>query len=163
MAALIGTLRVCGMLFMIIVGSSTFSQILAYTGATSEMIAWATTFEVSPILLVVSMFLVLIFLGTFMDQASMLMLCVPIFYPIIRALDIDPIWFGMIVLLGLEMGLTTPPFGLILFVMMGVAPKGTTLWQVARAALPFLGCDSVCFVLILFFPQIPLYLPSLMN
>ena len=161
--ALMGSIRVSGMLFLIIVGSSTFSQILAYTGATSDLIAWVTQFEVSRYTLVVCMFLVLLFLGTFMDQASMLMLCIPIFFPIVGALGLDPIWFGLIVLLGLEMGLTTPPFGLMLFVMLGVAPRGTTLWQVARAALPFLGCDSVCFVLIVSFPQIVLYLPSLIN
>lgn len=162
MEAVTGAVRVAGMVFFIIVGSSTFSQILAYTGATQDLIGWVTAFQVPTFVLVLCMFAVLLFLGTFMEQASMLMLTVPIFYPLIRHIGLDPVWFGIIVLLGLEMSLTTPPLGLLLFVMMGVAPKGTTLWQVAGAALPFLGCDAIVFTLLIIFPSIALYLPNMM-
>jgi TRAP-type mannitol/chloroaromatic compound transport system permease large subunit len=67
------------------------------------------------------------------------------------------------VLLALEMSQTTPPFGLLLYIMLGVAPKGTTLFQAAAAAAPFLACDAVLITLLMLFPQIALYLPSLMN
>jgi tripartite ATP-independent transporter DctM subunit len=158
-----GALRVAGMVFIIIIGSSTFSQLLAYTGATQELVAWVTGFSLTTLELVACMFGVLLFLGTFMEQASMLMLTVPIFYPVIRAVGLDPVWFGIIMLLGLEMSLTTPPLGLLLFVMMSVAPRGTTLWQVAGAALPYLGCDATVFCLLIAFPQIALFLPGLMS
>ena len=93
----------------------------------------------------------------------MLMLTVPIFIPLAQSMGVDLVWFGIVILLGLEMSLTTPPLGLLLFVMLGVAPAGTSLWQVARAALPFLGCDAVLVTLLIIFPQIVLYLPSFMD
>jgi tripartite ATP-independent transporter DctM subunit len=158
-----GSVRTSGMLFLIIIGSSTFSQILAYSGATPELISWATGLGVSSTMLLVVMFVVLLFLGMFMEQASMLMLTVPIFIPLAQSLGVDLVWFGIVILLGLEMSLTTPPLGLLLFVMLGVAPPGTSLWQVARAALPFLACDAVLVALLILFPQIVLYLPSSMN
>ena len=74
-----------------------------------------------------------------------------------------PVWFGLFMLLALEMSQTTPPFGLLLYIMLGVAPKGTTLLQVASAAAPFLLCDAVLITLLMLFPQIALYLPSLMH
>ncbi|MEL0023502.1 MAG: TRAP transporter large permease [Alphaproteobacteria bacterium] len=163
MASLVSACRVAAMLFLIIIGSSTFSQMLAYTGASTGLIEWVSTFDLSVTLLVVCMFLALLFLGTFMEQASMLMLTIPIFFPLALAVDIDPVWFGIVMLLGLEMSLTTPPFGLLLFVMLGVAPKGTTLWQVVGAALPYLACDAALLILIIAYPSIVLYLPNLMS
>ena len=163
MLSLEGSVRTSGMLFLIIIGSSTFSQVLAYSGATPELIAWATGLGVSSTMLLVVMFVVLLFLGMFMEQASMLMLTVPIFIPLAQSMGVDLVWFGIVILLGLEMSLTTPPLGLLLFVMLGVAPPGTSLWQVARAALPFLACDAVLVALLILFPQIVLYLPSFMD
>ena len=158
-----GALRVAGMIFLIILGSSTFSQILAYSGATSGMVEWATAANVSPTVLLLVMFGVLLLLGTMIDAASILLLTVPIFMPIAGAMNFDPIWFGVIILLGLEMSGTTPPFGLLLFIMLGVAPPGTTLGQVARAAAPYLCCDAILVALLIVFPPIALYLPSLMG
>jgi TRAP-type C4-dicarboxylate transport system permease large subunit len=109
------------------------------------------------------MFAVLLLLGMLMDQASILLLTVPIFFPLASAFGFDPIWFALIVLIGLEIGLTTPPFGISLFVMLGVAPKGTTFPMVVRAALPFIGCDLLCVACLIVFPPIVLWLPSLMR
>ena len=89
------------------------------------------------------MFAMLLSLGMFMDPVSMMLISVPIFFPIALAMGFDPVWFGIFVLLALEMSGTTPPFGLLLFIMLGVAPKGTQLFDVARAAFPFLICDAV--------------------
>ena len=158
-----GALRVTGMIFLIILGSSTFSQILAYSGATSGMVEWATAANVSPTVMLLVMFGVLLLLGTMIDAASILLLTVPIFMPLAGAMNFDPIWFGVIILLGLEMSGTTPPFGLLLFIMLGVAPAGTTLGQVARAAAPYLFCDAILVALLIIFPSIALYLPSLMG
>ena len=162
-AATRGALRVSGMIFLIIIGSSTFSQILAYSGATSGMIDWVTSMDVVPIVMLLIMFGTLLLLGTMIDAASILMLTVPIFMPLAETMHFEPVWFGIIILLGLEMSGTTPPFGLLLFVMLGVAPPGTTLGQVARAAAPYLGCDAILVALLIIFPQIALYLPSLME
>jgi tripartite ATP-independent transporter DctM subunit len=158
-----GSLRVTAMVLLIILASSTFSQLLAYTGASAGLIEWATQVELVPLVMLLIMFGVLLVLGMFMDQVSMMLLTVPIFFPLAVTLNFDLIWFGLVMLLALEISLTTPPFGLLLFVMMGVAPKGTTLWQVAKAAAPYIGCALVVLVLLIIFPGLGTYLPSLMD
>lgn len=158
-----GALRVSGMIFLIIVGSSTFSQILAYSGATVGMIEFVTRTQFDPLVMLLIMFGTLLLLGTMIDATSIMLLIVPIFFPIAAALHFDPIWFGLVILLGIEMSGTTPPFGMLLFVMLGVAPPGTTLGQVAKAAAPFLVCDAILLVLLIAFPMLALYLPRLMQ
>jgi tripartite ATP-independent transporter DctM subunit len=157
------TVRVGGMVFFIIISSSVFSQLIAYSGASVGLLKWATSFDVSVTVMLLCMFAVLIMLGMFMDPVSMILISVPIFMPIVAVLHIDPVWFGLFVLLALEMSQTTPPFGLLLYIMLGVAPKGTTLFQAAAAAAPFLACDAVLVTLLMLFPEIALYLPSLMK
>ena len=161
--AFAGSVRVTAMVLLIILASSTFSQLLAFTGASSGMIEWATEVELAPLIMLLIMFSVLLVLGMFMDQVSMMLLTVPIFFPLATTLNFDLIWFALVMLLALEISLTTPPFGLLLFVMMGVAPEGTTLWQVAVAAAPYIGCAFVVLVLLIVFPDLALYLPSLME
>lgn len=161
--AFAGSLRVTGMVLLIILASSTFSQLLAFTGASAGLIEWATGIQWAPVVMLLIMFGVLLVLGMFMDQVSMMLLTVPIFFPLATTLQFDLIWFGLVMLLALEISLTTPPFGLLLFVMMGVAPKGTSLWQVALAAAPYIGCALVVLVLLIVFPGLATYLPELMT
>ena len=158
-----GTIKTAGMVFFILMNSTVFSQLLALSGASSGMLEFATGLDLAPFTILAMMFLILLALGMFMDQVSMMLLTVPIFFPLAEALQFDLIWFGLIMLLALEISLTTPPFGLLLFVMMGVAPKGTTLWQVALAAVPYIGCALFVLVLLIIFPGLALYLPSLMT
>ena len=153
-----GAVRVTVMAFMIILGSSTFSQLLAYSGASSGMISWATGIEASPLAMLLVMFAVLLVLGMFMDQLSMMLLTVPIFFPLAEAMGFDLIWFGVIILLALEISFTTPPFGLLLFVMKGVAPPDTTMTDIYKAALPFIGCSILLVVLLILEPEIALFL-----
>lgn len=161
--AFAGSLRVTGMVLLIILASSTFSQLLAFTGASAGLIQWATDIQWAPVVMLLIMFGVLLVLGMFMDQVSMMLLTVPIFFPLATTLQFDLIWFGLVMLLALEISLTTPPFGLLLFVMMGVAPQGTSLWQVALAAAPYIGCALVVLVLLIAFPGLATYLPELMT
>ena len=157
-----GTVRVAAMVFFILMNSTVFSQLLAFSGASAGMIAWATSWNVSRLIILLMMFLVLIVLGMFMDATSMMLITVPIFFPLAQKLGFDLIWYGLFVLLCIEMGGTTPPFGLLLYVMLGVAPRGTSLFQVANAAFPFLICDSVLLLILVAFPQLALFLPDLM-
>ena len=157
-----GTIRVAGMVFFILMNSTVFSQLLSMSGASRGLVGWATGFELAPLLILTAMFLVLIMLGMFMDQVSMMLITVPIFYPLAISMGYDPIWFSLIVLMSLEMSATTPPFGLLLFIMMGMV-KGTTLWQVALAAAPYLLCDFILIVILVIAPGVALYLPSLMG
>jgi TRAP-type C4-dicarboxylate transport system permease large subunit len=82
--------------------------------------------------------------------------------PLAKHLGFDPIWYGLFMLLTIDMGGLTPPFGLLLYVMLGIAPKGTTLFQVAGAAVPFLLCDVILILLLVVLPGIALFLPGLM-
>lgn len=150
-----------GMVFFIIMNSVVFSQLLALSGASSGFLEWTSQFNVSSITLLLGIFLTLLLLGMFMDGVSIMLIVVPIFFPLAQMEGFDLIWFAIVVLIALEMSLTTPPFGLLLFIMMGVAPAGTTLPQVARAAAPFLICDAVLIAILIEFPNIALYLPSL--
>ena len=159
--SLMGTIRVAGMVFFILMNSTVFSQLLSMSGASRGLVNWATGFDVPPLLILTAMFLVLIMLGMFMDQVSMMLITVPIFYPLAGQLGYDLIWFSLIVLMSLEMSATTPPFGLLLFIMLGMV-KGTTLFEVAMAAIPFLFCDLILIIILVIAPGVALYLPSLM-
>jgi tripartite ATP-independent transporter DctM subunit len=156
-----GALRVTVMAFLIIFGSATFSQILAFTGASSGLIRWATEFQLTPLGMLLMMLGVILFLGCFMDQLSMMLLTSPIFFPLAKTLGFDPIWFGLIMLLALEIGYTTPPFGLLLFVLKGVAPPGTTMREIYFAGMPFIACVLALIGLIIVFPPLATWLPSL--
>jgi TRAP-type C4-dicarboxylate transport system permease large subunit len=149
------------MVFLLVIASSVFGQLMAFAGASTALVDWATGIEAVPLIKLLLMFGTLLLLGMFMDQISIMLLTIPIFFPLAASLGFDPVWFGIIVLLAMEMSLSTPPFGLLLFLMQGVAPKGTTLGQVAWAATPYLLCDLVLMALLLIFPAIALYLPSL--
>lgn len=159
--ALEGTLVVTVMVLMILLASSTFSQIMAFSGASSELVEWATGFELSPIVMLLAMFTVLLVLGMFVDQISQMMLTIPLFLPLAKSLGFDPVWFGIIIILALEISTVTPPFGLLLFVMMGVAPPNTTFGEVVVAGLPYILCAFVMLGLLVAFPEIVLFLPSL--
>ena len=158
--SVIGALRVTLMAYLIVFGSATFSQLLAFSGASRGLITWATGFELDPIAMLLVMFGVLLILGMFMEQISMMLLTVPIYFPLALQLGFDPVWFGLIMLLALEISFTTPPFGLLLFVMKGVAPSDTTMRDIYLAAIPFILC-SLCVVgLLILFPQLALWLPG---
>ncbi|MBC6408735.1 MAG: TRAP transporter large permease subunit [Rhodobacteraceae bacterium] len=156
-----GALRVTTMALLIIFGSATFSALLAFSGASSGLIRWATGFELDSITMLLIMFAILLVLGMFMDQLSMMLLTVPIFFPLAQTLGFDPIWFAVIVLLALEISFTTPPFGLLLFVMKGVSAPGTKMRDIYAAAIPFIGCSMLLVALLIVFPGIATWLPSL--
>lgn len=156
-----GALKVTLMAYLIVFGSATFSQLLAFSGASRGLVNWAISFELAPIAMLLVMFAVLLLLGMFMEQISMMLLTVPIFFPLAMNLGYDPIWFGLIMLLALEISFTTPPFGLLLFVMKGVAPPGTTMRAIYTSAFPFIGCSLLLVALLVLFPQIALWLPGL--
>ncbi len=157
-----GTIEITVMLLMIITGATAFGQILSLSGASRGLVDLATSLPLSPIMLVIVMQLVILILGTFLSLVPIMMITLPIFIPIVSTLGFDPIWFGIIMLINLEMAGTTPPFGLLLYVMRGVAPPGTTMGDVVRAGLPFLLCDLAAIILCFVFPVLVLWLPGIM-
>ena len=157
-----GTLKVSVMAFMIIAASKTFSSIQAFTGSTMGLVNLITGLETSWLFVLIGMMVILMILGTFMEQVSMMMITIPIYMPIIQGLGFDPIWFAILMLLNLEMAMSTPPFGILLFVMKGSAPPGTKLGEIVLSAAPFLVCDLIVMITLIAFPSIVMFLPNLM-
>jgi TRAP-type mannitol/chloroaromatic compound transport system permease large subunit len=136
---------------------------MAFSGASAGLIQVVTNLDLPPVLVLISMQILLLFLGCFMDNLSMVMVAVPIFLPILNALHFDMLWVSLIMLINMEMANTTPPFGLLLFVMKGVSPPETTMADIYKAGIPFLMCDAFVMMLVMIFPQIALFLPGLMK
>ena len=160
--AMTNTIYTSGMVLIIMAMAKTYSEIMAFSGASQGLVGFALDLPVPPLLLVGAMVAVMIFLGMFISQTPILLIVIPLYIPIVNSLGFDMVWFGVLALLSMEMATTSPPFGLSLFVMKGVAPEGTTLGDCNRAALPFLGCDLVAMALIMFFPALALWLPGVM-
>ncbi len=161
--SLSGTLNVTGMIFLIMCGATAFSQILSFSGATTGITELATQLAVPAIVIIIMMQLIILFLGGLLDVVSIMLITLPIFIPVVETLGYDPIWFAVLFLINIEVAGTSPPFGLSLFVMKGVAPKDTSMGDIYLAALPFIGLDLVAMAVIMIFPKITLWLPSLMN
>jgi tripartite ATP-independent transporter DctM subunit len=157
-----GAFKITVMMLTIIAAASVFSQIMAFTGASAGLVTFTAGLPLPPMMIIVSIMLVLVVLGMFLGVVPIMMITVPIFMPVIRELGFNPLWFAVIFLLNMEMGTTSPPFGLSLFVMKSVAPPDTTMASIYRAALPFLYCDVVAIALIIAFPALALWLPGLM-
>lgn len=158
--ALMGTVRTSAMILIIISGSITFSQILSFSGASREFVDAILGVGLDPLVLVALMLLIALLLGTLMDQVSIMMITLPIFMPLIHAADVDQIWFGVMMLVALEVGLITPPFGLLLFIMQSVAPAGVSMREIMVAIVPFILLELVGLGLIFAFPVIALWLPG---
>lgn len=150
------------MILIILTGSAGFSQLLSFSGATSAITELAIDLPVHPMVLMVIMQLIVMFLGMFIEQTSIVLVTIPIFMPIVRAMGWDPIWFGIIMMVNLEMATITPPFGLSLFVMKGIAPKNTTMGDIYMAALPFIIINILLMGLIMAVPGLVLWLPNFM-
>ena len=154
------TLRITVMTLFIICGSVTFSQILAFTQASNGLSELVTGSGFPPYAVLVGMLLILLFLGCFMDQVSMMMITAPLFMPMVHQFGFDLVWFGVLMLMLLEIGLATPPFGLLLFVAKGASPN-TSMSAIVRSVAPFIAMALCVVVLLLLFPQITLLLPGL--
>jgi tripartite ATP-independent transporter DctM subunit len=158
--ALLSTAGVTGMIMFIILGATTFAQILAFTGATTGLVAVVTESGLSATTILIGMLVVLIVLGLFIDQASIMMLTVPLFMPLVKKFGFDEVWFGIMYLVCMQLGLMSPPFGLLLFTMKGVAPPEIGMGEVIRSAVPYLVLSLLLLVLIFFVPAVATWLPS---
>ena len=158
-----GSLKISIMMFMILTGAIAFSQILAYTGASKGLLNFVLGFQLSPYVILAVMMLILLFLGTLMEPAAMIMITVPIFMPIVRSLGWDPVWFGLLYLINMSVGMKSPPFGLCLFVMQSVVPKEISTLDIYKSVAPFILLDIVAIIIIIVFPEIATIIPDLMK
>lgn len=151
------------MVFMIIAASKTFSSVLAYTGASGGLTRLVEGLSVHPLLILIVMQVIVGILGCFMEGVSIMMITLPVFMPIAYTLGFNPIWFGVLMLINIEMGQLTPPFGMLLFVMKGVAPPDVTMEQIIKASVPYMIFDALIMAMIIVWPGLALWLPSLLK
>lgn len=150
------------MLFVILIGATLFANFINFTTMPSDLQGFVKQFELQPILVILAICVIYIILGTAMEALSMILLTVPIFYPIIVQLGYDPIWFGILIVCVVEIGLITPPVGMNVFVLKSVLPDVPTrvMW---RGVMPFVAFDVIRIAILIAFPIITLWLPRALN
>jgi tripartite ATP-independent transporter DctM subunit len=160
MKALLGTAAISGIILFIIVGATTFSQVLTFSGATDGLVEAVRAADFGPWGVLIGMMLILLALGCFIDQVSMMLLTLPFFMPLVQHYGYDPVWFGVLYLIAMQLGLLTPPFGMLLFTMKGVAPKQITMAQIFRAVTPYVLIGLVMLAVVMLFPGLAVWLPN---
>jgi C4-dicarboxylate transporter DctM subunit len=160
--SLVETTRITAMVFLIVTGATIFGHFMAVTRVPFELSEWLGGMEISP--KVIMGFIIFGYLigGCFMDSLALITLTVPILYPVILKLGFDPVWFGVIIVLVGEMGVITPPVGINVYIIKGVAGD-VPLETIFKGIFPFLAALIVCAVILIIFPQIALFLPGLMR
>ena len=160
--SLADTTRISCMVMVIVTGAVIFGHFMAVTRVPYDLAAWVGSLPLPKQAIMMVVVLVYLFGGCFMDALAMIMLTIPIFFPVSEALGFDPIWFGVVIVLISEMGVITPPVGVNVYVVFGVA-KDVPLEVIFKGVLPMVLALLICNIILLFFPQIALYLPSLMR
>ncbi|MBU1567545.1 MAG: TRAP transporter large permease [Proteobacteria bacterium] len=155
------TLRTTALVFMILIGAHIFIPFMALSGIPSHLVTFLTHLPLGPTGILVIILITYVFLGTFLEGIAMLVLTLPIVFPVMMSLGYSPIWFGVIVVIVLEMGLLSPPVGVNVFVVKGVAPD-VPLNTIFRGIWPFWFAMLLCLVILTVFPEIVLFLPKAM-
>lgn len=161
--SMLSTTSVTVMIFAIIAGSTTFSQVLAMSGATNSMLTLLTSFDLSQMQFVLLYLGIVLVLGCFIDPIAILMLTLPFFLPLSKILGVDMVWFGILLMIALELGFITPPFGLSIFVLKGIAPPSITTLNIYAAVLPFVVLQVLAIVLLILWPDLVTFLPDLLK
>jgi tripartite ATP-independent transporter DctM subunit len=161
-AALRGTAAISGMILFIIVGATTFAQILSFSGASNGLVELISGLGFSPLAVLAAMMLLLIFLGLFVEQVSMMMITLPIYMPLVAKYGFDPVWFGVMFLICMQLGLLLPPHGLLLMTMKGVAPPQVRMGDIFQAVLPYIALSLLVLALVFFVPAVAVWLPKVL-
>ena len=161
MESLFSAGRTTGMIFAILIGAMLLNFFLGITKVPMALATFVGGLKVPPLAIIFAILFIYLLLGCIMDSLPMILLTVPIFFPLILEMGFDPIWFGILMVRVVEIGLITPPIGLNVFVISGVA-QDVPLYDIFRGIVPFLGADIVCISLLVLFPQISLFLPNTM-
>jgi C4-dicarboxylate transporter DctM subunit len=160
--ALLESARTTSMLFMILIGALMFAEFVNITTMPEDLKNIVLRFDLHPIMVVAAIMVIYVILGTAMEELSMILLTVPLFFPLIVHLGLDPVWFGVLIVVVVEIGLISPPVGMNLFVLSTLLPEVPTR-TVFRGVLPFVIVDCFRLALLVAFPVISTFLPSLMK
>jgi tripartite ATP-independent transporter DctM subunit len=154
------TLRVTAMILWITIGARAFISVFIATGGPDSILGFVENLDAAPIMILSAMLLILIFLGLFLDEIGIILLCVPVFLPIVKALGYEPLWFGVLFMVTAQMAYITPPFGYTLFYLKGVLPKQIGISTVYRGVLPFFILQLLVLGLFILFPDLVTWLPE---
>ncbi|HYG54151.1 MAG TPA: TRAP transporter large permease [Burkholderiales bacterium] len=160
MKALLGAAAISGVILFIIIGATTFAQILTFSGATNGLVEAITSAKPAPWVVMAAMLAILVVLGCFVDQVSMMLICLPFFMPLVAAYGFDAVWFGVLFLICMQLGLLTPPFGMLLFTMKSVAPREIRMQQVWHAVTPYVVMGVLALLAVALFPPLATWLPK---
>jgi tripartite ATP-independent transporter DctM subunit len=162
MRALMGTAAISGVILFIIIGATTFAQILTFSGATNGLVSAIRGADLGPVTVLAAMMVILLVLGCFVDQVSMMLIALPFFMPLVAVYGFDPVWFGVLFLICMQLGLLTPPFGMLLFTMKSVAPAHISMSQVYHAVTPYVALGIAVLIIVMVFPGLATWLPDVL-
>jgi C4-dicarboxylate transporter DctM subunit len=155
------TVELMGFIMILVVGAMLFSYYLTLTGATQSLSEWMASLQVAPWVIIVGINIILLLLGCFLDSTAIILITTPLFLPIIVNMGFDPIWYGVILIINIEIAFITPPVGMNLYVISNIAPD-VPLGSIMRGVIPFLLLALLAIALVAVFPQLALWLPSTM-
>jgi TRAP-type C4-dicarboxylate transport system permease large subunit len=150
------------MIFMILIGAIIVNKFLLISGLAEVLGSWVDGLDMSRMAIMVIILLIYLVLGCALDALAMILLTIPIFFPIVQRLEFDPIWFGVIIVMVVELGLITPPIGMNVFVIKGLAPS-VPLGRIYRGVTPFVLAEIVLIILLVIFPALATWLPRTMG
>ena len=159
---LVESARTTSMLFMILIGALIFANFINYTSMPNDLKDFVAQYQIHPMMVMAAICVIYVVLGTAMEELSMILLTVPIFFPLVVGLGFDPVWFGIIIVVVVEIGLISPPVGMNMFVVRSLLPSVSTA-TIFRGVTPFVVADVVRLAILVTFPAISLYLPSLLK
>ena len=160
--SLMGTAAISGVILFIIIGATTFSQILSFSGATNGLVALVREGGLPPWGVLAGMVMILLILGCFIDQVSMMLITLPFFMPLVQFYGWDPLWWGVLYLICMQLGLLTPPFGMLLFTMRSVAPASIPTSEIFAAVTPYVLMGMLMVALVWLLPPVATWLPALL-
>lgn len=159
---LLETGKASASIFFLLIAASMYSRMLTISRLPAEITDWITHLQMHPVLVLLALIVMLLVLGMILDSVSILLLTVPIIAPVASALGYDLIWLGIVVIITIELGLLTPPFGMVVFAMKAALPDSVQLEDIYAGAAPFLLVLLVTLALIIMFPQLSLFVPNLL-
>ena len=154
--------RTSAMLFMILVGAALLGHVLTKLRIPQDIVALVTSYELTPMVFLLAVMALVFVLGMFLETISIILITTPIVMPALLTLGVDPVWYGVLLMINLELALITPPVGMNLFTIKAIA-QDAPIGEIIAGVLPYVGLMALCLALVLVFPQIALWLPSTMN
>jgi len=149
-------------IFLLLICAQMYSRVLTMSGLAGNVTAWVTALSIPPIFIILGFIVVFVLLGCILDSTSIIILTIPLMYPIAANLGYDPLWFAIVAILAIEIGLLTPPFGMVVFAMKSAIGDGVRVDEIFAGAIPFILLLLVALGIIIAFPRLSTWLPSLM-